>query len=109
MTARGSRDEREDWIPLPSRTEGLILELLRHGRELFGLELVECSDGRLKRGTVYVTLNRMEEKGYVESHLEETPPSGDVPRRLYRLTPLGRRMVAVIDLARAPLKPATAR
>jgi DNA-binding PadR family transcriptional regulator len=37
--------------------------LLRH-QELYGLQLVAASRGRLKRGTVYVTLRRMEEKGY---------------------------------------------
>src|SRR5262252_6857486 len=109
MADRRPTSGEDGWIPLPSRTEGLILELLHHGREMYGLELVECSDGRVKRGTVYVTLNRMEEKGYLESRLDEPAEAGDVPRRLYRLTPLGRRMLAVIDLARAPLRPATAR
>ena len=32
---------------------------------MYGLELVTESEGALKRGTVYVTLGRLEEKGYV--------------------------------------------
>ena len=52
-------------IPKLSRTERLILELLS-GEEMFGLQLVEQSKGALKRGTVYVTLGRMQDKGYVE-------------------------------------------
>ncbi len=62
---KSSRPHGHDdgWIRLPSRTETLILDLLRQGRERYGLELVEASGGRVKRGTVYVTLGRMEEKG----------------------------------------------
>ena len=49
-----------------SPKELLVLELLRH-QELYGLQLVAASRGRLKRGTVYVTLGRMEEKGCITS------------------------------------------
>ena len=62
-------------IPRLSTTERLILDLLREG-ELFGLQLVDRSDGALKRGTVYVTLGRMEAKGLVESQQEPVPPGG---------------------------------
>ena len=59
---------------------------------MFGLQLVEASDGRLKRGTVYVTLGLLEQKGYVESE-QETPAPGAIglPRRVYRPTGLGER------------------
>ena len=78
---------------LPAKQE-LILELLIGRREMYGLELVAASRGRLKRGTVYVTLGRMEEKGYIRSHLEDAPPdAGGLPRRLYEATPLGRRVL----------------
>jgi DNA-binding PadR family transcriptional regulator len=50
---------------------------------------------RLKRGTVYVTLGRMEEKGYITSRLEAPPAdSGGLPRRVYAPTSLGRRVLA---------------
>ena len=58
---------------LPKK-ERLILELLVSGGPMYGLQLVEQSDGALKRGTVYVTLGRMEAKGLVESRQEELPP-----------------------------------
>ena len=45
-----------------SAKESLILELLIQDKELYGLELVAASRRRLKRGTVYVTLGRMEDK-----------------------------------------------
>jgi DNA-binding PadR family transcriptional regulator len=72
--------------------EALILDLLADAGESYGLELVEASGGRLKRGTVYVTLGRLVEKGYLTSaQAEPVPGAIGLPRRLYRLTPLGRR------------------
>ncbi len=52
-------------FPRISRTERIILDLLVHDEELYGLQIVERSNGLVKRGTVYVTLGRMQEKGYV--------------------------------------------
>jgi DNA-binding PadR family transcriptional regulator len=76
------------------RKERLILELLAGEGPMFGLQLVEHSDGALKRGTVYVTLGRMEEKGLVESQQEPLPPGGiGLPRRIYRPTAFGERML----------------
>jgi DNA-binding PadR family transcriptional regulator len=83
----------EQHVPRLSRTERLILELLLDG-ERFGLELVKHSKGALKRGTVYVTLARMQDKGYVESRLEPLLPGGiGLPRRLYRPTAYGLRVL----------------
>jgi len=77
-----------------SAKERIILELLANGGLKFGLQLVEESGGRLKRGTVYVTLSRMEAKGYVESEQESRPPAAiGLPRRLYRPTGLGIRVL----------------
>jgi DNA-binding PadR family transcriptional regulator len=79
-------------LPTVSRKEALILDLLAAAGDRYGLELVDASEGRLKRGTVYVTLSRMEDKGYVTSTQEERPAGAiGLPRRLYRLTALGRR------------------
>jgi PadR family transcriptional regulator, regulatory protein PadR len=76
-----------------SPKEFLILELLLRGDESYGLQLVAASKRRLKRGTVYVTLGRMEQKGYISSRLEGAPAeAGGLPRRLYRPTALGRRV-----------------
>lgn len=78
---------------LPSK-ERLILELLVGSGPMYGLQLVEHSNGALKRGTVYVTLGRMEAKGFVESEQEPLPPGAiGLPRRLYRPTALGERML----------------
>jgi len=76
------------------RKERLILELLASEGPMYGLQLVEHSDGTLKRGTVYVTLGRMEAKGLVESQQEPVPRGGiGLPRRIYRPTALGERML----------------
>jgi len=77
-----------------SPKESLILDMLARGEELYGLQLVTASKGRLKRGTVYVTLGRMEQKGYVTARAEEAPDgAGGLPRRLYQATPYGLRVL----------------
>lgn len=80
-------------MPTLPPKERLILDLLIAEGPLFGLQLVERSGGALKRGTVYVTLGRMEAKGFVTSE-QEVMPEGAIglPRRLYRPTPLGERV-----------------
>lgn len=82
-------------LPKFSATERLIIELLAAHDELFGLQMVELSDGRLKRGTVYVMLGRMHDKGYLESR-QEAQPAGAIglPRRLYRPTGFALRALA---------------
>ena len=82
-------------LPKISATERVILELLAVQQEMFGLQMVEASGGRLKRGTVYVTLGRMQEKGYLESRQEPLPAGAiGLPRRLYRPTGLAMRILA---------------
>lgn len=97
-------------LPSMSPTESLVLELLR-GRERYGLELVDRSGGALKRGSVYVILARMEEKGFIESWQEHRPRASGVPRRLYRTTPYGLKVHDAYALLREALalKPAEAR
>jgi PadR family transcriptional regulator, regulatory protein PadR len=101
----------EQRLPSVSPTESLILDLLENG-ERFGLELVDASKGRLKRGSVYVTLSRMESKGFVESHQEERAPGAiGLPRRMYRATGYGLKVRDAYQLLREALqlRPADAR
>jgi DNA-binding PadR family transcriptional regulator len=82
-----------------SGKERAILELLA-GRELYGLELVRLSEGTLKRGTIYTTLGRMQDKGLVESRVEIKPDNvPGIPRRHYRATADGLRFLAAEELA----------
>ncbi len=74
-------------IPRLSPKETEILQFLVGRGEAYGLEMVKASEGRLKRGTIYVTLNRMEEKGYVTSRKEAAKEGQQgPPRRLYKAT-----------------------
>jgi DNA-binding PadR family transcriptional regulator len=90
-------------FPSISSTESFILDLLGSD-ERFGLELVDTSDRRLKRGSVYVLLTRMERKRFVESRQEERPPGAiGLPRRLYRATPYGMKVRDAYRLLREAL------
>lgn len=87
-------------LPRLSKAERLILDLLVEHGDLFGLQLIERSGGRLKRGTVYVTLGRMQEKGYLESRQEALPAGAiGLPRRLYRPTGHALRVLETWRLA----------
>lgn len=82
-------DDRTPSLPAKER---LILQMLVDNGPLYGLQLVELSGGALKRGTVYVTLGRLEAKGYVQSEQEpQAPEAIGLPRRIYRPTGAGER------------------
>jgi DNA-binding PadR family transcriptional regulator len=74
---------------LPSTKELIILDMLAGKREMYGLEMVQASNGKLARGTIYVTLMRMEEN-----------VSG-LPKRVFSITGLGQRALAAARSARA--------
>ena len=87
-----------------------MLDLLESG-ERYGLELIDASGGRLKRGTIYVTLGRMEAKGFVISRQEDRLPGAiGLPRRRYRPTAYGLKVRDAYRLLREALalKPAEA-
>jgi len=97
-------------MPTLPPKEALILELLVGESEMYGLQLVAASKRRLKRGTVYVTLGRMEEKGFITSRLESAPSDeGGLPRRIYEPTAFGRRVLRAYELAVRHLMPEPAR
>ena len=85
--------------PRLSKKEYLILDLLRGHGALFGLQMVQLSGEKLKRGTVYVTLSRMAEKGLVESQQEREPNQAGLPRRVYNITGAGRIALHAEDAA----------
>ena len=84
-------------MQLPN-SERVILQLLVAKGPCYGLELVESSRGALKRGGVYVTLGRMEEKGLVKSTV------GESGRRLYKPTALGERALAAAHVFTGRIK-----
>lgn len=78
-----------------SGTEYLIMKLLMEAgsEERYGLQLIEKSGNKLKRGTIYVLLGRLQDKGYVTSRVEASDSGGSaIPRRMYRTTGVGREV-----------------
>lgn len=87
---------------LPSGKEVLVLELLTAKTEMYGLEMVKSAQG-LKRGTIYVLLDRMEDKGLITSRKSEDTGRSGMPRRLYKVTGLGCRALQAYRSTRALL------
>jgi len=81
----------------PGEFEQLVLlAVLRLGDDAYAVPVrreIEKRAGRTPaRGAVYVTLERLEEKGYLESWLgEPAAERGGRPRRYYRVRPAGVR------------------
>lgn len=95
MSNRPSLYPNAEDFPKISRKEFITLSLMASAgdNEVYGLELVSASDGVLKKGTVYVLLMRLEEKGFIDSRKEDREPGArGLPKRLYKLTADGHRL-----------------
>jgi len=83
----------QDDYPSLSNLEMMVLNILISegaSREVYGFELIEKSNGLLKKGSIYVTLTRMEDKGYISSRKEEVREGArGLPRRMYKTEGLG--------------------
>ena len=60
--------------------------------------MVDESGNRLRRGTIYVTLGRMEEKGYIKSRRESDKEVTGPKRRFYKVTAKGKQVYNAWDL-----------
>jgi PadR family transcriptional regulator PadR len=87
-------------MPIPSPIaefeQFVLLAILQVGEDAYGpaiREEIARRTGRTpSRGALYVTLDRLEAKGYLASRAgESTPVRGGRARRLVRVTALGRR------------------
>jgi DNA-binding PadR family transcriptional regulator len=72
----------------------VLLAVLRLGEEAYAVPIREliARDGgvRLTRGSIYITLDRLEAKGLVESWFgDPTGEPGGKARRLFRVLPAG--------------------
>lgn len=87
---------RNDW---PTPGEMQVLHILQgKPRGTYGLDIVEESDGMIKRGSVYVLLGRLEEKGFVRVVRQQTETKHSGPARpIYRLTGEGSRVLAAAE------------
>lgn len=88
--------ERYVW---PSGKELEVLRLLQTSpRGMYGLEIVDKSEGAIGRASIYVLLGRLEEKGFVRvARTTSTHPG--MPRPIYSITADGQRVVAAIEAA----------
>jgi PadR family transcriptional regulator PadR len=73
----------------------VLLAILRVGPRAYGAPVQDVLESRAERpvslGTIYNTLLRLEERGFVRSGLgEPTPTRGGKAKRLYDVTPAGR-------------------
>lgn len=71
-----------------SHKEELVIDIVRD-QEMYGLDIVKKSGGKFKRGTVYLTLSGMEERGLLEATVVPSRHEGCLPRRRYRVTDRG--------------------
>ena len=87
-------DSSDGFPRLSPREINVITQLI--GREKYGLELVADSGGVLSRNAIYVLL---------EGREEATPAGASgPPRRVYKVTGHGQRVLAAHEAARAVLE-----
>lgn len=82
----------------------VLLAILRVGENAYGVtiraEIAACTEREPSPGALYTTLDRLEEKGLVQSRLgDPTPQRGGRAKRYIRVTKKGR--VAVISAQRS--------
>jgi DNA-binding PadR family transcriptional regulator len=82
----------------------VLLAVLRLGDEAYAVpildEIARCTGRSVSRGSVYVTLDRLETKGYLRSKLgDPTAERGGRAKRYYTLRP--RALEALRDSRRA--------
>ena len=83
----------------------ILMAVLRLDGEAYAPAIraeIERRTGRtVSRGATYVTLNRLDAKGLIQSHTSDEADSGGRPRRYYRIRPKGlnaiRRTLAALE------------
>jgi PadR family transcriptional regulator len=80
----------------------VLLAALRLGERAYGVtirnEIAECTGREPAPGALYTTLDRMEEKGLVQSWLgDPTPQRGGRSKRYIRVTKRGRAAVIAVQ------------
>lgn len=85
----------------PSGKELEVLRILQsEAKGMYGLKIVEASGGKITRGSIYVLLGRLEEKGFISvAQTAEQVRHAGLPRPRYRLTAVGQRVLSAADTA----------
>jgi DNA-binding PadR family transcriptional regulator len=84
----------------------VLLAVLRAGEDAYAVtireEIARRTGRNVSRGALYITLERLEEKGYLRSRLGgATPERGGRPKRFYRVQPSG---VTALEASREALE-----
>ena len=74
----------------------VLLAVMRLGDDAYGVPIAdaieEASGREINPGSIYITLDRLEDKGFVTSRLTDpTPERGGRAKRCYQLEALGER------------------
>lgn len=82
----------------------VLLAVIRLGRDAYAVsirDVIELRTGlELARGSVYVTLDRLDRKGYLTSRFgDPTPERGGKSKRLFEITTAGRRALGSAEQA----------
>lgn len=86
---------------VPNQREAVLMAILLHG-ERYGREIRTLYEGRtgqrLPFGSLYVTLDRMEDKGFLRSRLGESDSvRGGNRRKYYKLTAAGVKSLNLVQ------------
>ena len=87
----------------------VLLAVMHQSEEAYAVSIRDEIESRtgiaLVRGSVYVTLDRLDRKGFVTSWMgEPTAERGGKAKRCFRLTPAGRRALAAAETAVARMR-----
>ena len=96
MSAFESDGRSTDVSALGEFEQVVLLSILRLGDEAYAVsirdEILRCTGRDVSRGSVYITLDRLETKGYLQSRLADpTPERGGRVEALLRAAAAGRR------------------
>jgi DNA-binding PadR family transcriptional regulator len=116
MSRHGSQERPPEPPPLPAATFHILLSLAEEERHGYAIlqDVAGRTNGRVRLsiGTLYRTIQKMLEEGFIEELPDRQRPAAeddDERRRYYRLTPAGRaaaraeagRLADLVKLARA--------
>ncbi len=109
MLESESTAKSQNYEGLSELEEGILTALL--GRELYGLQIIQAfedaSEGkrRLSVGTLYPTLQRLEQKGLIKSRMEDRAMGvrGGARRKYFKISPNGARRLGEAQTLRERL------
>lgn len=75
--------------------KAMFLDICKNNAYVCGIDIVALSKGLIPKGTVYAAAASLEHDGLISSELEKTTQSGQISKRLYKITPEGMEILAI--------------